>query len=51
MLAIVHPDGGIGVSVLTDDNIQIVVNNFGSLICDKCSPPIEILGRTPSWAR
>lgn len=45
-----YEDGGIGGSVLTDEGAQIIVNNFGALICDKCSPPINRVGRTPSWA-
>jgi hypothetical protein len=51
MLATVYKDGGIGVGVMTDEHIEIVLNNFGSFICDKCSPPIEKKGAEPSWSR
>jgi hypothetical protein len=49
MLAVVRPDGSIGVGVLTDENIEVVVNTFGGFICDKCDPPIEIIGSEPTW--
>ena len=51
MLATLYQDRGIGVSILTDENIEIVLNNFGAFICDRCSPPIDIEGETPSWAK
>jgi hypothetical protein len=51
MLATVYQDGGVGVSILTDEDIEIVVNNFGAFICDKCSPPIDKRGAEPSWAK
>jgi hypothetical protein len=50
MLAVVYPDGNIGVSILTGENIDIVLNTFGAFICDKCTPPIEIRSTKPSWA-
>ena len=50
MLATVYPDGGIGVGIETDDGLSITVNNFGAFMCDRCSPPVEIQGLTPSWA-
>jgi hypothetical protein len=37
--------------ILTDENVSIIVNNFGSFICDKCDPPIEIIGAEPSWSK
>jgi hypothetical protein len=42
MVATVRPDGRIGVSILTGDNIEIVLNNEGGFICDKCKPPIDV---------
>jgi hypothetical protein len=51
MLAEVYQDGGIGVGILTDENVSIVVNNFGWFICDKCDPPIDIQGSEPSWSK
>jgi hypothetical protein len=32
MLARVYSDGGIGVGILTDGNIDLVINNFGAFI-------------------
>jgi hypothetical protein len=51
LLATVYRDGGIGASILTDEDIDIVANNFGAFICEKCSPPIDIEGAEPSWAK
>lgn len=51
MLATVYEDGGIGVSVLTDENASVIVNNFGAFICEKCNPPIDIRGEEPSWSK
>jgi hypothetical protein len=51
MVAAVYRDGGIGVDILTDENVSIVVNNFGWFICDKCDPPIDIQGAEPSWSK
>jgi len=42
MLATVRPDGRIAVSVSTLDDVEIVLNNEGAFVCDKCKPPIEI---------
>ena len=51
MVAIVRPDGSVGAEVVTDEVVSITVNTLGALICDKCSPPIEIQGLDPSWAK
>jgi hypothetical protein len=51
MVAIVRPDGSVGVQVLTDENVTVIVNTYGALICDKCSPPINIMGVDPPWAK
>ncbi len=51
MVAIVRPDGSVGVQVLTDENVTIIVNTYGALICEKCSPPINIMGVDPPWAK
>ena len=51
MLATVYSDGGIGVGVLTDENIDLIINNFGAFVCDKCDPPIDIRGAEPSWSK
>jgi hypothetical protein len=51
MLARVYSDGGIGVGILTDETFDVVVNNFGAFICDKCDPPLEIRGAEPSWSK
>lgn len=51
MLATVYADGGIGVGVITNDGRDITVNNFGAFICEKCSPTVNVIGRTPSWAQ
>jgi hypothetical protein len=50
MLATVNADGGIGAEIITSDKLDITVNNFGAFICGKCRPPIEAMGRRPSWA-
>jgi hypothetical protein len=50
MLATVYADGGIGVGVITNDDLDVTVNNFGAFICEKCNPPVNDLGRTPSWS-
>jgi hypothetical protein len=50
MVATVYQDGGIGVGVMTVDEVNIVVNNFGTFICDECDPPIKIIGAEPSWS-
>jgi hypothetical protein len=51
MLATVYRDGGIGVEILTYEDVEIVVDNCGAFICDRCSPPISIEGAEPSWAK
>jgi hypothetical protein len=51
MVANVRPNGSVGVSVLTDEGVNVTVNTYGALICDKCKPPIEILGEEPPWAK
>ena len=51
MVATVYQDGGIGVGVMTVDDVSIVVNNFGAFVCDKCDPPIDIRGAEPSWSK
>lgn len=42
MLATVYKDGGIGVGIMTDEHIEVVANNFGAFVCDRCNPPITI---------
>jgi len=51
MVATVYRDGGIGVGIMTDENIEIIVNNFEAFICERCSPPIDIRGAEPSWTK
>jgi|SRR6266403_1682783 len=51
MLMTVYSDGGIGGGILTDENIDLIVNNFGAFICEKCDPPIDIRGAEPSWSK
>lgn len=51
MVATVYRDGGIGVGIMTDEDIEIIVNNFGAFICERCSPPIDIRGAEPSWTK
>jgi hypothetical protein len=42
VMATESADGSIGVGFLSNDVGQIVINNNGSFICDKCNPPIDI---------
>ena len=51
MIAEVYADGAVGADIITNDDIDITINTFGALICKKCSPAINALGKTPSWAR
>lgn len=51
MLASVYKDGGIGVGIVTDERIEIIVNNFGAFMCIRCSPPIKREGAEPSWSK
>jgi len=48
MLMTVRRNGDIAGSVMTDQGVEIIVNTFGALICEKCSPPIEIKGAAPT---
>ena len=49
MLMTVRRNGDIAGSVMTDQGVEIIVNTLGALICEKCSPPIEIKGAPPTW--
>ena len=44
----VRRNGEIAGSVVTDEGVEITVSTLGALICEKCSPPIEIKGATPT---
>ena len=48
MLMTVRRNGDIAGSVMTDQGVEIIVNTLGALICEKCSPPIEIKGAAPT---
>ena len=45
----VRRNGEIAGSVVTDEGVEITVSTLGALICEKCSPPIEIKGAPPTW--
>jgi len=42
MLETVRPNGRIAVSISTLDDIEIIMNNEGAFVCDKCQPPLDI---------
>ena len=44
----VRRNGDITGSVMTDEGVEMIVNTLGALICEKCSPPIEIKGAAPT---
>ena len=47
----VRRNGDIASSVMTDGGVEIIVNTHGALICEKCSPPIENKGATPTASK
>jgi len=49
MLMTVRRNGDIAGGVMTDEGVEIIINTLGALICEKCSPPIEIKGAPPTW--
>ena len=51
MIAEVYADDAVGADIITNDDLNIIINTFGAFICEKCSPPVNALGMTPTWAR
>jgi hypothetical protein len=49
MMMTVRRNGDIAGGVMTDEGVEVIVNTLGALICEKCSPPIEIQGAPPRW--
>jgi hypothetical protein len=49
MTACVWPDGRVRATVLTDEDISIVVTSTGNIVCDRCSPPINSTGEELRW--